>query len=224
MAHEQIPYPHSSLPDIFVDNPDPRCPCVLILDKSGSMHGRPIAELNAGLETLRDALRSDQLASRRVELAIVSFGPVTCDVDFVEACRFVPPNLQAAGDTPMGRAILAALDLIESRKAIYKQHGIAYYRPWAFLITDGAPTDAITEAARRVREGEDARSLAFFAIGVEGADFDRLRSISVREPLRLKGLAFRELFQWLSSSLSSVSRSQPGDAVALPPPTGWAAV
>ncbi|HHJ3527691.1 TPA: hypothetical protein ACQJSE_004482, partial [Escherichia coli] len=27
-------------------NPEPRCPCILLLDVSGSMNGRPINELN----------------------------------------------------------------------------------------------------------------------------------------------------------------------------------
>ena len=40
----------------FADNPQPRCPCVLVLDTSGSMGGAPIAELNRGLDTLRASL------------------------------------------------------------------------------------------------------------------------------------------------------------------------
>ena len=32
----------------FVDNPEPRCPCVLLLDVSGSMTGSRIQALNNG--------------------------------------------------------------------------------------------------------------------------------------------------------------------------------
>ncbi len=45
-----------------------------------------------------------------------------------------------------------------------------------------------------------------------------------RPPLKLQGLNFRELFTWLSSSLGGVAKSQPGQMVALPPPSGWLSV
>ena len=209
----------------FASNPEPRCPCVLLLDVSGSMTGRPLDELNAGLTLFKDELAADSLAMKRVEIGIVTFGPVNVEMPFTTAAAFVPPTLQAQGDTPMGAAILEALNMVRDRKQDYRSNGISYYRPWVFLITDGGPTDAWKAAAEAVREGEASKQFAFFAIGVKGANMDVLRQISsAREPLSLEGMKFRELFKWLSSSLSSVSKSTLGSEVPLPPPTGWASV
>ncbi|MGF6807428.1 uncharacterized protein YegL [Paraburkholderia sp. Clong3] len=210
--------------DSFADNPEPRCPCVLLLDRSGSMAGTPIDELNAGLAVFRQELLADALAAKRVETTVISFGPVTIDTAFHTAHNFVPPVLTAGGDTPIGAAINLAIDALETRKAEYRASGISYYRPWIFLITDGGPTDEWRAAAARVRAGEDAKKFAFFAVGVNNADMSTLRQISVRDPLGLKGLSFRELFSWLSGSLGSVSQSSPGTEVALRQPTGWAVV
>lgn len=212
----------------FADNPEPRCPCVLLLDTSGSMQGRPISELNAGLGLYKDELAADSLAGKRVEVAVVTFGgEVRTQCEFTTADMFQPPTLHAAGDTPMGRAIVHAIDMLRVRKAEYRANGIMFYRPWIFLITDGGPTDSWRMAAEQVQEGERTKAFAFFSVGIEGANFDVLRQISIREPLKMGGLRFRDLFQWLSNSQQSVSQSKPGDEVPLVNPAapgGWASI
>jgi uncharacterized protein YegL len=124
--------------------------------------------------------------------------------------------------TPMGEAIEYALDLLEKRKATYRENGIQYYRPWIFMITDGAPTDSWGKAARRLREAELDNKLLFFAVGVEGADMDTLNHVvpPSRPAVRLNGLDFRSLFIWLSSSMKRVSSGKVGEVIVLPP-VGW---
>jgi uncharacterized protein YegL len=193
------------------------------------MAGEPIRELNEGIQQYREELASDGIASKRVEVAIVTFGEeVTTVVDFTTAAGFHAPTLFASGLTPMGQAVNQAIDMIDARKQVYKANGIAYYRPWIFLITDGGPNDEGWEKAaeRAVRE-HNAKKFSFFGVGVGGADMERLKQFCVREPLMLKGVRFRELFLWLSSSQKAVSRSTPGEEVPLQNPAtpqGWAAV
>src|SRR5262249_45569151 len=212
----------------FADNPEPRCPCVLLVDTSGSMKGDRITALNEGLRTFQSELNKDALARRRVELAVISFGgEVKVVQPFVTIDDFKPPTLQAGGLTPMGAALRHALDLLDARKALYKTNGVAYYRPWVFLITDGAPEgeqpEVIYEAAQRIKAEEAAKRVAFFTVGVEGADMDQLAGISPRPPVKLRGLCFVDLFVWLSRSTQQVAHSRVGDQVALPP-VAWGGV
>ena len=220
-----MPNQHLDLVRFDDSNPEARCPCILLLDVSGSMSGAPLQELNQGLATFQAEIQRDDLAAMRVEVSIVTFGSqVEVANEFVTAHQFEFQPLRASGSTPMGQAIHQALDMLRERKDTYKAHGVPYYRPWVFLITDGAPTDEWRSAAQRVHDEEAAKSIAFFAVGVQKADMKILGEIAVRQPLRLKGLSFSDMFIWLSQSLTSVSHSAVGDQVPLPPPAGWSVI
>jgi uncharacterized protein YegL len=211
----------------FVENPDARCPCVLLLDTSGSMSGSAISALNQGLQAFQIDIQRDDLAKRRVEVAIITFGNggVQTVQEFVTADQFVAPMLTAGGSTPMGEAINRGLDMVRARKAVYKLAGVMYYRPWVFMITDGEPTDHWQNARDRVHAEEASKGLSFFAVGVQGANMDRLREIAAptRPPVLLNGLNFVEMFVWLSRSQQRVSAAKPGEQVALAP-IGWSSV
>ncbi|WP_295428752.1 VWA domain-containing protein [uncultured Thiodictyon sp.] len=109
---------HSELDTVaFAVNPEPRCACLLLLDCSGSMDGERIEALNAGLQVFQEALRADELAAKRVETGILTFGGNIQTVqDFVTAAQFEAPTLAVSGDTPMGAAVEQGLDMIEARK------------------------------------------------------------------------------------------------------------
>ena len=202
----------------FATNPDPRAPLVLLLDTSGSMDGEPITELNAGLQALAAELRADELSRRRVEIAVVTFGHENVREvhGFVTADDWEPPVLQASGLTPMGEAVMLGLALVNERKAEYRANGIQYYRPWIFMLTDGNPTDSIDSARQLIHMEEQQNGVSFFSVVMQNADIGPIADLSTRPPIRLRGLAFKELFQWLSASQKRVSASTIGAQVALP--------
>jgi len=210
----------------FAENPEPRVPIVLLIDKSGSMNGQPIEQLNNGIKVLWREIKADTLASKRAEISVIEFGPVQTALEFSTVSNSFAPTFEAGGVTPMGEAIIKGIASLQERKKQYSAGGIAYYRPWLMLITDGAPTDNIEPAIAAIRRGEEENALSFFAIGVQGADMQALNRLNAnkREALKLDGLNFKELFLWLSASVKSVSQSSPGEIVPLPSPMGWTAV
>lgn len=209
----------------FAENPEPRVPCVLLLDVSGSMNGPPIRQLNDGIVAFKDAVAADMLASKRVEVAVITFGGQVCVfTPFTTVAAFQPTRLEASGDTPMGAAILRAIDEVKARKEEYKRNGIAYYRPWIFMITDGGPTDSWKQAAEEIARGEQNKEFLFLAVAVQGANLEILNQIAPGGVRQLQGLEFRELFLWLSASMRSVSHSTMGTAIKLPSTDKWAVI
>jgi uncharacterized protein YegL len=232
----------SSLNEIEVAHQqEPHVATVLLLDTSssmsfsGSMNEPNITQLNEGLKIFKKELEEDSLARKRADLAVITFGgSVKVIHDFSSIEDFDPPTLSASGDTPMGEAILKALYIVEERLHVYSEKGIHSYIPWIFMITDGEPnmqpgSPMWNEVVKKIHNGQQNKKFLFFIVGVASANMNLLAKIAPPEiePIILREGMFKEMFRWLSLSLSGVSRSTPGDQIALDDPTGpkgWAKI
>lgn len=205
----------------LVDNPNPRVPVCLCLNTSDSMISW-MDELNSGLRSFYKIINKDGVAKYFTEIAIVTFGGEAKNITDFATLNLQPnaPTLIADGETPMGEAVNLALDMLEARKKDYQSKGVDYYQPWLVLMSDGAPNGDNYELERAIGRTCGAindKKLTIFPIGIgDRADMAVLKRFSPkREPLRLKGLCFREFFAWLSKSVSKTSQSTPGDKIEL---------
>ena len=189
--------------------------CVLLVDVSGSMAGSSIAELNEGLAAFAKALKNDAKAFGCTDVCVISFdSQVRTVVPFCSAAEFTAPVLTTGGSTAMNEGIITALDAIDQRKQEYRNIGVDYWRPWLFLMTDGAPTDSGYEAdaKRRLQDALTRKKVNFFPMGVGGASIRKLQEYTLNgNGMVLKATAdnFKEAFIWLSSSMSVISNSSP---------------
>jgi len=227
----------------LVDNPTARVPVCLCLDTSGSMGSEnsgglfgddgkaPIDELNDGVQLFYTAIRDDETARYSAEICIITFGgspELIEDFANIERQEKVQ-RFTADGGTPMGEAVNLALDCLEKRKQEYKAKGVDYYQPWLVLMTDGEPNGSSQELERAITKTVDmvnSNKLTIFPIGIGNkADMSVLAKFSPkRTPLKLKGMNFKEFFQWLSQSVSRTSQSIPGEKIPLDPIEGWAEI
>jgi uncharacterized protein YegL len=206
----------------------PRLPCVLLLDTSGSMAGERIEAVGEGLVRLRDHLMSDAKARTTVEIAVITFNnEVSVLNGFVPPRDFNPPALTADGQTFIGEALIEALDLIEQRRKQYKSAGTPFARPIIFLLTDGQPEgeppEVLERAQRKVRKAQQEKIVKVWPVGVgAGVDLAALGEMTGSDAKALDEAKWKELIDWLSDALKSLSASA-GDVVQqkIPSTSSW---
>ncbi len=220
----QLVYDENNLP--FASNPDNRCPTILVLDSSYSMssNGR-ITKLNDGVERLINDINFDILAKRRVDLAIIQVNNSAPEliqpfITVQDICENSPiPKFIASGGTPMDQGLCLALDQVEQHKVKLKENGIQFYKAMIWVLSDDefyVPKQTLN----RLHKSEESNGHVMFAVGVgNNTSVENLTAISSKgRAFLLDDTNFADLFEFMSSSLSSVSQSSPGDklSVAIP--------
>lgn len=196
----------------IINPSEPHMACLLLLDTSGSMIGNPIDNLNNAINTFKNEVVKDEKTRNIVDIAVVEFNDETNVVQvFVPIEELIPVKLEAGGTTEMGDAILTAIDMVDERSRFYHQTGTVPYKPWIVLISDGGPTDDITNAVKKIKEHEENGKVKVFALGVEGYDSQTLHRLAGKKVMRLQGHSFDGFFNWLNKSMRSMSKVAPGE-------------
>lgn len=218
---------------IFSSGVHKRVSIILLLDTSQSMQaeegGRSrIAELNEALRKWAEDIKASPRLRHRAEIAVITFGnqgvqlhlqavPGTDEkAAFCPAALFTPAPLAANGVTPMLEAVRRAVSLAEQRKGELDRAGVTRLRPLVFMVTDGAPTDPeghpqLDEGtwgplARELRDLEERKKLAFFAVGVTGACLPVLEGLA---PEGYWDLGKGDLMEFLQLVSASAADSNP---------------
>jgi uncharacterized protein YegL len=196
------------------ENYSQRVPCVVVMDCSYSMEGRPIESLNKGLKQFEQELKADDKARRSARVMLIRVGgfegdakEVSIRVPFQDVDSFFAPTEVASGTTPLGEAVLLALSMIEEEKRHLRSQGHNYHRPWLFVMSDGEPSDTSTWeiACNEARKASEAKKVSVFPIVVDGGSTDELQKLTNRSVAKMDSIKFSEFFVWLSRSISGAS-------------------
>lgn len=216
-------YSHEDL----IENEAIRIPVCLCIDASRSMsYDSGIEKLENGIKKLYEEIQQDESIKYGLELCIITFGE---NVEVIEPFSLVLdrkiPKIKASGNTLLGTAVNKALDLLEDRKALYRQYGIDYFQPWLIIMTDGASygesKKLLANAQQRSRELERINKLRVFPVAIgKKVKKDSLANFSCRpNPVFSSETSkFSKFFALLAQSISAKKddENQNLDIITLP--------
>lgn len=187
-----------------------RLPIYFLIDVSESMVGEPIEQVQNGMRTIIQDLRTDPYALESVFVSVIAFaGKARTMVPLTELYKFYPPTLPIGGGTSLGYAMEFMMNDIDIsvQKTTLEEKGD--YKPIVFLFTDGAPTDNPSRAFQRWND-KYRRNCSLIAVSIgDNVDTAMLGSIT-ENVLRLKDTdenSFKEFFKWVTASIKTSSMS-----------------
>lgn len=187
-----------------------RLPIYFLIDISESMVGEPIQQVEEGLSTIIQALKTDPVAIETVYVSIIVFaGQAKTLIPLQEIMNFYPPKFPIGSGTSLSNGLGHLM--YELRRNIVKttaeQKGD--WKPIVFLFTDGVPTDDTSSAIREWKQ-EWQRSSNMVAISFGEATDNAVLSQLTEHVLLFKNTtadSYKEFFKWVTASIKTSSVS-----------------
>jgi len=212
----------------FVSKEPRALPIFIMADKSGSMSGEKINELNLALREMLTTLKNVDDIRGKFQLAIIGFGG---NVEIIQPLADISGinlrELSADGQTPMGEAFNVLSTMLEDKDCVSSRA----YTPTIVLISDGQPTDFFSknknflewEPLKNLQSGGRSKKCQRLAMGIgQDADIDMLKAfINNQEVPVIKAKdasGISAFFRWVTMSTINRMNSVNPNITSVPPP------
>ncbi len=187
-----------------------RLPIYFLIDVSESMIGEPIEQVQDGISSIIQELRTDPYALETAFISIIAFaGKAKTLVPLTELFKFRAPTFPIGGGTSLGHAMDFLMKDIDFSVQKTTTDIKGDWKPIVFLFTDGSPTDNPTRSFQKWNEKyRNKCNLIAISIG-DNADTQVLGKIT-DNVLRLKDTdrsSFKQFFKWITASIKTSSVS-----------------
>jgi uncharacterized protein YegL len=213
----------------FVSKEPRALPIFIMADKSGSMIGEKINELNLALREMLTTLKNVTDIRGMFKLAIIGFGGKKVETiqPLAALSEINLRELPAEGETPMGEAFDVLSTMLEDKNCVDSRA----YTPTIVLISDGHPTDFSSnnknfldwEPLKNLQSVGRSKKCQRLAMGIgKDADIDMLKAF-INNPeipvIRAKDASgISSFFRWVTMSTINRMNSVNPNIITLPPP------
>ncbi|WP_166920292.1 TerY-C metal binding domain-containing protein [Flavobacterium poyangense] len=192
-----------------------RLPIYFLIDISESMVGEPIQQVEEGLATIIQALKTDPYALETVFVSIIVFaGQPKTLVPLQEIASFYPPKFPVGSGTSLSKGLGHLMFELRNNivKTTYEVKGD--WKPIVFLFTDGVPTDDSQAAIKEWKENWQ-RTANLIAVSFGNETDTKLLGELTENVLHFKNTnvqSYKEFFRWVTDSIKTSSISVENNA------------
>ena len=200
---------------------------IILVDKSGSVSGEAIQNINANLNHFKENVCENEIAAKCVDVCIVSFDSrVSVVQDWCPIREMAPVQLTADGGTELNGAIMTGVKKLRERNRLYAKNGIVEKKPYMIVMTDGYGGNINQAAAlveRRIKDGK--MKLFFLGFG----DYDKATAAQLCRAhgnwcfeVNSGSFNFNDFFDFVGNSVKAASVSAPGEDIRVDTSIGTA--